>query len=331
MTQIIRYRELEPVELDVKDKKLLYELDFNSRQTYNRLAKKIGLSKQGIEYKINSLIKKGVIKGFYPVINVPKLGYLYCRLMVTLQNLTEETRKEITEYLVGHKKVFWLFSMQGAYDLLIVIWAKSLTEFKEFIEEFQTKYGNYIKRKVESVPTDVVYLKHRFLLGINEVEELHIKETAERVKIDETDTHILEALCRNPRMTLVNIAKEVNESPKVVAYRIKRMEKERIVEAYRPIIDFNILGYTYYKIFLNLFHITKKELSTLKHYLKSNPLVLYIVEGIGIPADIDIEIVVKSNQELFNFIDDIKAKFPKLIAEYIPVVFMDTLKVKYLP
>src|SRR3989344_5998754 len=99
----------EEVKLDLKDKKILFELDFNARMPYSQLAKKVGLSKQGAENKVNNLIKKGVIKGFYPVVNVLKLGYHYCRLSLTLQNMTEKDYQEIVDYLMGHNKVFWLF------------------------------------------------------------------------------------------------------------------------------------------------------------------------------------------------------------------------------
>ncbi|MEK6834949.1 MAG: Lrp/AsnC family transcriptional regulator [Nanoarchaeota archaeon] len=331
MTEITKYSEIEPVKLDLKDKKLLYEIDFNSRQSYQQLAKKIGLSKQGVEYKLNNLIKKGVIKGFYPVINVPKLGYLYCRLLVTLQNITLKDREKIINYLINHKKIFWLFYMQGMYDLIMVIWAKNVSEFKDFIEEFESNYGSFIKRKVETIMTDVIHLKHRFLLGIKEIEEIHIKETDERIKIDDKDKFILNLLSKNPRMSLVDMSKEIKESPKVIAYRIKNLEKQKLIEAYRPIIDYNKLGYTYYKVFINLYKTSKEELLKLREYIKLNPLVIYFIEGVGLPSDLDIEIVIKSNQELFNFIEDLKFKFPKLISDYNTVIFIDTLKVRYLP
>ena len=38
------------MKLDLKDKKLLYELDIDSRLSASKLAKKIGISKQGIEF-----------------------------------------------------------------------------------------------------------------------------------------------------------------------------------------------------------------------------------------------------------------------------------------
>jgi len=221
--------------------------------------------------------------------------------------------------------------MQGSYDLVIVIWSKNITEFKEFVEDLETRFGSYIKRKVETIATDVVHYRYRFPLNIQKLEEIHIKETDNRVKIDKKDQNILDLLTKNPRISLVDLSEEVKESTKVIAYRIKRLEKEKLIEAYRPIIDYNTLGYTYYKVFINLNKVSKSELNELKNYIKSNPLVIYLIEGIGLPADLDIEMVIRSNQELFNFIQDLKEKFPKLIAEYHTVVFMDTLKVRYLP
>lgn len=331
MSEIIRYKEVQPITLDQRDKRLIYELDFHSRDPYSKLAKKTGLSKQGAEYKLNNLIKKGVIKGFYPVINVPKLGFIYCRLLLTLQNTTEKDKENIISHLKKDKRVFWLFGMQGSFDLLVVTWARNVTDFKKFVEQFETKYGSFIKRKVESIATNVIHYRYRFLLGINKLEEINIKETDERAKIDKKDQKILDVLTKNPRMSLVNMSSQLRESPKVLAYRIKKLEKENLIEAYRPIIDYNALGYTYYKVFINLNKVSRAQLKELKNYITLNPLVIYLVEGIGLPADIDIEMVVKSNQELFNFIMDLKKKFPKLIAEYNTVVFMDTLKVRYIP
>ena len=127
------------------------------------------------------------------------------------------------------------------------------------------------------------------------------------------------------------MSKIINESAKVLSYRIKKLENKKLIEAYRPVIDYNSLGYTYYKIFINLNKVSKEELTGLKDFIKYHPLVIYLIEGIGLPADIEIEMIVSSNQELFNFIRTLKEKFPKLIADYNTVVFMDTLKVRYLP
>ncbi len=68
--------------LDLKDRKLLYELDCNSRQTIQQLAKKIGLSKDAVNYRINKLIRNGIIKSFNAVIDTGKLGFISFRLFL---------------------------------------------------------------------------------------------------------------------------------------------------------------------------------------------------------------------------------------------------------
>ena len=52
-------------ELDLKDKKILFALDFDARMSLTQLGKKVGVSKQVAKYRIENLAKRGIIKGFY--------------------------------------------------------------------------------------------------------------------------------------------------------------------------------------------------------------------------------------------------------------------------
>ena len=91
------------LKLDLKDRKLLYELDTESRQSAHQIAKKIGLSKDAVIYRINKLQEAGVIKQFHTIINVGKLGFISFRLYLKLQNTTPEKEEEIIEYLKSQK------------------------------------------------------------------------------------------------------------------------------------------------------------------------------------------------------------------------------------
>ncbi|MFH1916569.1 MAG: AsnC family transcriptional regulator [Nanoarchaeota archaeon] len=317
--------------LDLKDKKLITLLDFHARQSYAHLARELGLSKQGVEYKVKNLIKKKIIKGFYPVINVPKLGYLYCRLAIVLQNVSPEKEKEILDYLVHDDRFFWVFTTQGIYDFLAVMWAKSISDFTDAITDLLHKHGMHIKAKNESITTDVIHYQHRYLLKEKRTEEIHLRETKERVELDDLDRRILQILCDDARAPLVWIAKEAGTSPKLTSFRIKRMEKLGILLGYRPNIDHNTLGYTYYKLWINVRYEGIGEVNRLYAYVRENPIVLYVVKGIGFPEDLDVEIMIKSNSELFDFIKDLRQSFPKLIGEYRTFMFIDTKKVRYLP
>ena len=44
--------------IDLKDRKILYQLDIDSRQSYSQIAKKVGVSKNVLVYRINKLIEK---------------------------------------------------------------------------------------------------------------------------------------------------------------------------------------------------------------------------------------------------------------------------------
>ena len=50
------------VKVDIKDKKILYHLEINSRQSFNSIGKKVGLSKVNVAYRVKKLQEKGIIK-----------------------------------------------------------------------------------------------------------------------------------------------------------------------------------------------------------------------------------------------------------------------------
>ena len=58
--------------MDKKDRKLLYYLSLNSRESHTQLSKKIGLSKNSVKYRIERLQKEGVIKQFTIMPNFSK-------------------------------------------------------------------------------------------------------------------------------------------------------------------------------------------------------------------------------------------------------------------
>jgi len=319
------------IKLDQKDCKILQELDFNARIPYSELGKKVGLSKQGAEYRVETLIKKGVIKGFYPVINVPKLGYLYCRLLLTFENTSKEEYQSILDFISRHKKVFWLFKMQGVFDVILVAWCKSLLEFQAFIEEIEIKFSGFIKHRVENIMTDVIHYRQRYLLESKDTKEIHLKETQERIQLDDLDLEITRQLCSDGRISLVKIASLAGVSAKLISLRLKKLEQRGIIEAYRPIIDHNTLGFTYYKIFISLKRTSREQIQQIKEMIRNNPQVIYQIEGIALPLDLDIEVMVSSNKQLFDLMEKLKFAFPKSVGEYQTVIFMDTLKVKYLP
>src|SRR3989344_1570452 len=74
------------------------------------------------------------------------------------------------------------------------------------------------------------------------------------MKLDVIDRKLLAYLYHNYREPLTKIAKECRISRDQVQYRLNKYEKERIIQKYITIFNYNSLGYTY---FINLFIKTK--------------------------------------------------------------------------
>jgi len=317
------------VKLDKKDRKIIYALDFDGRATLSAIARQVGLSKQGVEYKISSLVKKGVITKFYPMININRLGFFYCRFFFKLQNMSRKREGTIIKETIGHKKCVWAIRLEGNYDFAISFALDSLSEFKEISEYLLGRYGKYIKEKKESIAIDVVHFQSRFLLP-NKTSKEAVMGEGEKEFLDDIDWKILRILCKNGRIPLVKIAEKLKVSPKTISARIKNMEQNSIILGYRPDIDHSLIGYDYYKILFHLSNVTKEEYQKFRAYLKSLPSLLYIVDEIGI-SDIDIEIVLPKQKRIFEFIQELRYKFPHLIKDYETMLVTKTLKVIYLP
>ena len=71
--------------IDVKDRKILYELDINARRSNASIGRKVGLGKDLVNRRIKKLIDKGVIRYFYTMIDATRLGYISCRLFIKFQ------------------------------------------------------------------------------------------------------------------------------------------------------------------------------------------------------------------------------------------------------
>ena len=92
--------------LDVKDKKLLYQLDINSRQTNSEIAKKVGLSKQVVGFRIKRLIKEKLITSFYTIIDISKLGFTVHKNFLRLQNLDRNEEKKLLHFLKNNNYMY---------------------------------------------------------------------------------------------------------------------------------------------------------------------------------------------------------------------------------
>ncbi len=131
-----------------------------------------------------------------------------------------------------------------------------------------------------------------------------LTEKTKRWKLDSLDKEILVLLGRNCRISNSEIGKEIGRSREVVAYRIKRMEQEKVIMGYIAGINLKKLGYFTVHLFLRVKSFTgRKEKQTLK-YLKELPFTNAVLVHFG-SWDLEVSIVAKSIPEAYEYVNEI--------------------------
>ncbi len=315
--------------LDKIDKKIIKELDINSRKTNSEISKTVRLSKKGTEYRINQLIKKDIISGFYPVIDFFKLGYKYNRLFIKLEYETAELKKAIEDYVQNTPSIDWAVWFKGEYDLAMAFWTKTEAEFKEILMKFIIKFSSNIREKNIS---KAIKLDHYLYPMTNEkmIYKTTIKETNNIVEIDDEDYKILLELNNDARQNSTKIAGKIKSNYKIVSYRIKKLMKQGILLTSKPKINHEKLGLLHTKVFLYLKYKNEESPKLIKQYIESLPGLIYIVDSIG-TEDMDFEIITESEESFFSLMNALQNKFSNMISHMKYTTFGKTIKISYLP
>jgi len=319
------------VKIDVKDRKILYHLDLNSRQSFLEIGKKVGLSKNVIHYRVKRLEKEDIIKKYYTAINFHKLGYTNLGFFINYQYYTPDIENEIIDYFVKNKYSWWIANVQGKYDLMALFLVKDLDDFFIFWKQTLKLYRYYFQ-KTQIVFLPFTYNYHNSYLTDTFKADDHIKfdkrYDQSEVHIDDTDFKILNLIALNARMPLTDIAKLLESSSTMINNRIKKLIKLGIIQGFRIHINYSKLGYQLFSV-----HFCLKNYDKIKNiidYVKSNPNLIYINEFID-NCDLDLNYYLKNFYDMHMVIKDIYRKFPNDIKNHMTLTFPKIFKSNYLP
>lgn len=295
--------------IDVKDRKILYELDLNCRQSNAQIGKKVGLGRDVVSYRINKMEEDGIIRNYWALIDTFRLGYDVFRIYINFQYVSSDIKKEIVKYFVDYRNSWVVATIKGEIDLDVVTWVKNIYEFYKFWDDTLDKYGGYFEKYSISIYTEAMVYKKSYLLPeIREDARLinSLKCGCKAVEIDETDYKLLNELAVNARDSLINLAEKLGCSSQSVSYRIKNLVESKVIKSYRVNIDLPKIGLNSYKVDIYLKdHKLKKPVFD---YLKEKPYLEFMNFAIGW-ADLEPELVVKNFEELLNILDEINNRF----------------------
>ncbi len=318
------------MKLDLKDKKILYELDLNSRATLNEIAKKVSLSKQVVDYRLKNLIKDNIIKQFYTVVNFSKLGYTQYKFYLKFQNINVEKEKEVIDYWIQNKNTVWVASCRGKWDLIVSILAKDINEFGEILNNFINKYGVFVLEKDVLITQISPVFTKAYLTEKKEKQKFTYGGEIEHYELDNIDEKILRLLSINARLTILVIMDKLSLTRDVINYRMKKLTKDNILSQYRVLINLDKINHKLYKIILRLHSLTPEKEKQLVSYTASHHHGTQYLKLVG-SWDVELEFEVKDDEQLHDILLEIRNKFSEIIRDYDTLLIHQEHKLNYYP
>jgi DNA-binding Lrp family transcriptional regulator len=316
------------VRLDLKDRKILAELDSNARQSNSEIAKKVGLNKNTVNYKIKRMTEEGVIEGYYSVIDSSRLGYFSMRVYLKFFRSSKKDEEEMIKWLMENKSVGVVGKFETNYDLVFMAWVKDIYQFRELWLEFKRKFRKHFWKEKVHIFSRVLHFKRKYILNSKKenFDKVEIIGGEKIEKFDELDIEILNILAKNARIPLVEISDKLKTPVRTIAFRIKELEKKQIIQGYRVNLNLEKIGYEYYKLNFILDDCSKSQ--ELESFCKGNEKIIFIDETLE-ELDFEIDVEVKNKKELVDLIEKIKEKFPVRDLEIL--TFEKYLKLESIP
>jgi len=139
-------------QIDADEKKIVRELQKNSKESIDKIAKRCGFSRQKIWRIIKRLEKNKTIWGYHAVIDDDKLGVKRYQILLKkaplpISNkmmdvmLEKDMRKQLEKFEV---EIDCSFFTHGYFDWSLCITAPNTRVMGKFIELLRTKFGEHI-------------------------------------------------------------------------------------------------------------------------------------------------------------------------------------------
>jgi Lrp/AsnC family transcriptional regulator, regulator for asnA, asnC and gidA len=149
--------------IDDVDLQILSLLQQDSRVSFNKIARHLGISVGTAFNHVKNLEKKGVLKGYTTELDSAKLGYSLTALI--LIQAEGEHLGEVENEISKAANVIAVYDITGDYDAAVITKFKDRSELNIFIKSLMAT--PHVKRTVTSVALDVIKEDFRMKLQEN--------------------------------------------------------------------------------------------------------------------------------------------------------------------
>lgn len=329
----------ELLKLDVKDRRILYELSKNARISLTSLAKSVGLSREVVNYRLDTLTKKGILTGHTALVDIKRLGKIKHIVYIQLQNFNKIWEKQLLNKLITNKNIIWVVSCGGKYDLGLLVSSNNIEDFDRIFNEITFLCGSYMNDYFILSEIKEDYLG----LGLLQegFKENNINSRRDRVsfsnefskknkvkdiiQLNKKDKLLLNLMINDARKKIIDIANKLNSSPEFVKKRIIKFIREGLIFGFIPMISLSTLGYEWHMAFLRFNNINEIEERRFLHYIKKHPNILWYVKTIG-KWNMELSVFAKNVSHFREIINELRTEFSNIIRDYDSLMIFNQYK-----
>ena len=320
------------MKVDNLDKRILACLEQDARQPLSSIAKKLRISKQRLKFRIDNLVKNDIIPYFLMVIDSSKIGVSYELVFIKLQKISPEKEKEVLQYLKEQPKICWIVTSSGNWQIIFSVGTHYTRELYEVLMDFVNKFNEYIQdyETISNVATlpfssnvayDDVVKVDRKILRINEGKQLYTLTSNERKVID--------CLNKDCRKSYMDIANSIRINRATVKKIMQSLVKRGIIAAFTARINLPKMDFLYYYLLIKMRNINKEQEKELFRHLIKERSIVHTNSNSG-RWNLDIELCVKSPEELRNFIIRLQTKFGDIMTILDTILIFEEHKCVYI-
>jgi len=317
--------------IDLRDRKIMFELDKNARQSIAEISKKTKIPRSIVEYRIKKLTSEKIITKFVTEVALGKVGFFIYRIYCQISGLSKEDQKKFYEDLIKDDNFIWIAKCEGRWDLLLGVYAENVIDFGRIKSNFLLKYGKYISDYAITI-IDEAYILERTHLSDKKNREFIEKYIGgtEVVKLGRDDKRLLQLMTNDARIKIVELSKKLDLNVRTVINKIDNLEKLGIIQGYTTFFDLNKINYEFYKICVYLKELNEKSYKDLITFCKNQQHIVHLIESIG-PWELELEIEVTSTKQFQEISNDIRNIFSSIVRKVESVIISDEMKLEFLP
>lgn len=308
--------------MDLTDRKILYELDQNSRQSYSSIAKALKTSPQVVKYRVENLYKSGAIQYCWPMIEYRKLGYFFGLYFFKLQNMDEKSEREFFAYLGSHPSIPIIMRGEGYADLIIAICAKGIFHLRDIITDLNNRFSRNFRDYDTTIPIGFTQFHRSYLI---EAEKKQPKEAytaftgadVREVELSDNERKVLSMVNSNARVPLVQIAHKAGISEISAKNIVKKLERSGIIQSYTILPNHVLLGKPRHRVLFKLANLTSEKEKALFTYCQLHPNIVHHLRVIG-NWDLVLDIEVERGEPFRKIVQEMKYRFSDIIQRVEP-------------